>query len=78
MKTGKNRHKDTNSTRDVRDFQTQNQITQNDCNNNIQNEYEEQPYRSVFNLNICSLNVQGLAKYEGDVNFQHYLNDMIS
>ena len=42
MKTGKNRHKDTNSTRDVRDFQTQNQITQNDCNNNIQNEYEEQ------------------------------------
>ena len=26
----------------------------------------------VFYLNICSLNVQALVKYEGDVNFQHY------
>ena len=25
-----------------------------------------------LNLHLCSLNVQGLAKYEAGVNFQHY------
>lgn len=55
----------------------QNGETEYDDNNDIQEEYEEATSsrldkNSVLNLNICSLNVQGLAKYVGDVHFQQY------
>ena len=45
-----------------------------DNNNDIQYEHEEQlnGNQGLFDLNICSYNIQGLAKYEGDVNFQQY------
>lgn len=43
----------------------------------FQGEYEDVTNNSlvrhcVLNLNICSLNVQGLAKYVGNVHFQQY------
>ena len=66
------RHVHTNIISNTGVSQLQNQDIDN--NNNIINinDNEQEFHRTVFDLNICSLNVQGLAKYEGDVHFQDY------
>lgn len=63
----------------TRDTQIQNEETESSDSIDIQDEYEavlgiESERHSVLDINICSLNVQGLAKYVGDVHFQQYFN----